>query len=224
MRNSNVSERHKEILSNCQGSDQPETLLFTHNVDVERLNQQKLDAINKKEYTFEMQTGGIPFMIDTLKRGCLSPEKLQLKEGAVVMFTRNNFKDGYVNGTIGHVHDFVNGRPRIKLKNGQLISPEKAEWMIEEHGHTKAWIKQFPLRLAWAVTVHKSQGMSLDTASIDLSSVFEYGQGYVAISRVRSLAGLHLIGLNDGVFKMHPKVIEQDALFRAAVPAGNKLF
>lgn len=224
MRNSNVTDRHKEILSNCQGSEQPETILFTHNVDVERLNQQKLDEINKKEYSFEMQSGGIPFMIDTLKRGCLSPEKLQLKQDAVVMFTRNNFKEGYVNGTIGRVHDFVNGRPRIKLKSGQLVIPEKAEWMIEEHGNTKAWIKQLPLRLAWAVTVHKSQGMSLDTASIDLSNVFEYGQGYVAISRVRSLAGLHLIGINDGVFKMHPKVIEQDVLFRAAVPASNKLF
>jgi len=116
-----------------------------------------------------------------------------------------------------------NGLPKIKLQNGQTVMPDKAEWKFEEDGHVKAWIKQIPLRLAWAVTVHKSQGMSLDSAKMDLSKVFEFGQGYVAISRVKSLAGLHIRGLNDNVYMMHPKVIAADKLFRKADGVASKL-
>ncbi|MEK9185054.1 MAG: helicase C-terminal domain-containing protein, partial [Patescibacteria group bacterium] len=67
----------------------------------------------------------------------------------------------------------------------------------------------------WAITVHKSQGMSLDEATMDLSSVFEFGQGYVALSRVRRLSGLHLLGWNEQTFRVHPDVLIKDAEFRA---------
>jgi ATP-dependent DNA helicase PIF1 len=78
-----------------------------------------------------------------------------------------------------------------------------------------------PLRLAWAMTVHKSQGMSLDAAVIDLSRAFEYGQGYVALSRLRSLKGLYLLGLNERALRVHPKAVEKDAEFRAASKAAR---
>ncbi|ODR93446.1 hypothetical protein AUC69_04395 [Methyloceanibacter superfactus] len=89
-------------------------------------------------------------------------------------------------------------------------------WKIEENGTERASVTQVPLRLAWAITVHKSQGMSLDAAVIDLSRAFEYGQGYVALSRLRSLAGLHLLGLNQKALHVHPQAIEKDVAFRDA--------
>jgi ATP-dependent exoDNAse (exonuclease V) alpha subunit len=78
---------------------------------------------------------------------------------------------------------------------------------------------QVPLRLAWGLTIHKSQGMSLDAAIIDLSQAFEHGQGYVALSRVRSLSGLYLLGCNARALQVHPMVLRKDAEFRAASEA-----
>jgi hypothetical protein len=81
-----------------------------------------------------------------------------------------------------------------------------------------------PLRLAYAMTVHKSQGMSMDAAVMDLSKAFEYGQGYVALSRVRRLSGVHLTGLNDRALEVHPKILEKDRDFRAASEAAREAF
>jgi ATP-dependent DNA helicase PIF1 len=86
---------------------------------------------------------------------------------------------------------------------------EPAEWRIDDGGKTLARINQLPLRLAWAMTVHKSQGMSLDAAHMDLSQAFEYGQGYVALSRVRTLEGLSLAGLNQRALEVHPEIMEK---------------
>jgi hypothetical protein len=88
------------------------------------------------------------------------------------------------------------------------------DWTIEENGKVRAKITQLPLRLAWAITVHKSQGMSLDEAAMDLGRVFEYGQGYVALSRLRRLSGLYLLGFNNRAFLVHPEVLQKDAKFR----------
>ena len=166
--------------------------------------------------TFKGKSSGVPILVEMLKKDCLSPEILMLRVGAVVMFTCNDFENGYVNGTIGTVVKFdSSGRPVVQKKGtDRYITVELHEWTREEKKRVVASFQQFPLRLAWAITVHKSQGMSLDSASVDLSKTFEYGQGYVAISRVRSLAGLHLQGINSKAFEMHPKVVEQDKIFR----------
>lgn len=218
MRNGEVTEQQKRRLEACQLNEKPETKLFTHNADVDRLNMRHLGNIEGEEKTYHMDEGGDERTIATLKKYCLSPEVLSLKVGAIVMFTRNDFELGYVNGTIGKVVDFDDddGRPVVMiLENEKRVKPSWEKWKTEEStGKVKGWIRQIPLRLAWAITVHKSQGMSLDSASIDLSKTFEFGQGYVAISRVKSLQGLHLTGINDKVFEMHPKVVEQDAIFR----------
>jgi hypothetical protein len=87
---------------------------------------------------------------------------------------------------------------------------------VEEGGKARAKVTQIPLRLAWAITVHKSQGMSMDAAAIDLSRAFEYGQGYVALSRVRSLAGLHILGWSEQALIVHPLVVSHDEVFRQA--------
>lgn len=192
------------------------TKLFPHNANVDRLNDQELGKIGGEGKIFEMTSKGFAPLVEGLKRNCLSPEKLSLKVGAKVMFTKNNPEGKYVNGTLGEVVGFskTNGQPLVKIKGGKTIEVEPAEWVIEEGQKIIAQIVQLPLRLAWAITVHKSQGMSLDAAVVDLSQAFEYGQGYVALSRVRSLSGLYLLGFNARALEVHPEVLEEDAKFR----------
>ncbi|TSC64093.1 MAG: hypothetical protein G01um101491_369, partial [Parcubacteria group bacterium Gr01-1014_91] len=98
------------------------------------------------------------------------------------------------------------------------------EWQVEEQGKVKASVSQIPLRLAYAMTVHKSQGMSMDSAIMDLSRAFEYGQGYVALSRVRRLSGVYLTGLNQRALEVHPEILEKDRDFRAASEAARDAF
>ncbi len=139
------------------------------------------------------------------------------------MFTKNDQGGRYVNGTLGLVEDFDpdEGHPVIATRGGKRIVAEPSTWKIDEGGHERASITQVPLRLAWAITVHKSQGMSLDAAVIDLARAFEYGQGYVALSRLRTLAGLHLLGLNERALRVHPQAVAKDAEFAAASAAAR---
>lgn len=190
--------------------------LFSHNLDVDRVNEEHLNKLPGKPEVFVMEERGRPKLVDGLKKSCLSPEKLVLKPKAAVMFTKNNQREGFVNGTLGVVEGFDPNTdyPIVKTRDGNRIWVEPMDWTIEDDGRVLAKISQLPLRLAWAITVHKSQGMSLDAAVMDLRAVFEFGQGYVALSRVRSLAGLHLLGWNERTFQVHPQVLEADAGFR----------
>lgn len=192
--------------------------LYTHNLDVDKLNNRMLEKLPGKSHFFDMRSFGADPIIAGLKRGCLSPESLYLKEGAVVMFTKNNMKEGFANGTLGTVVGFdkSNGWPIVKTRTGIDINVEPMDWVVEEDGKAKGSITQFPLRLAWAITVHKSQGMTLDEAVMDLRRVFEYGQGYVALSRVRSLKGLHILGWNERALEVHPEILGQDEAFHIA--------
>lgn len=194
------------------------TRLFTHNASVDEINQQQLAKLDSETHTFTMTGKGPKTSIEALKRGCLSPDTLALKQDAVVMFTKNDPAGRYVNGTLGLVEDFdpETGSPLVRTRSGKRIAAEPVTWKIEENGKEHASVTQVPLRLAWAITVHKSQGMSLDAAVIDLARAFEYGQGYVALSRLRKLSGLYLLGLNERALQVHPQAIEKDAEFRAA--------
>ncbi len=218
MRGGTVSQKTREIISSyvdrAQFGDITPTRLFTHNADVDTLNNKELAALEGKEYAFEMISKGRAALAETLKKSVLASEILRLKREAVVMFVKNNFDEGYVNGTLGIIEDFVNGAPVVRTFSGGLITVEPAEWSVEEDGKTLATITQLPLRLAWAITVHKSQGMSMDAAEIDLSKAFAPGQGYVALSRLRTLDGLFLHGLNDTALEVHPHVADIDAYLR----------
>ncbi len=191
--------------------------LFSHNANVDSVNDEILVKLSGEPRVFNMSSQGPDPLASALKRGCLSPETLCLKIGAAVMFTKNNLKGGFVNGTLGIVEEFddYNGYPVVKTRNGKRIEVEPMDWAVEEGGKIRAQITQLPLRLAWAITIHKSQGMSLDEAVMDLSGVFEFGQGYVALSRVRRLSGLYILGWNKRTFQIHPEVLEKDVKFRA---------
>ena len=215
IRANNTSESSLQLLinrfnKNVENHITP-TKLCTHNADADAINDFKLAEIPSKEETYQMMSMGEPKLIEALKDGCLAPENLVLKKGAAVMFVKNNFGKGYVNGTLGKVVDFDDERyPIVETVKKQRIIARPESWKIEENNRTLALISQTPLRLAWAITVHKSQGMSLDAAEIDLSKTFEYGMGYVALSRVRSLAGLKLIGINDLALQVNKAAIELD--------------
>lgn len=199
--------------------------LFSRNMNVDRVNDAKLDKVSGAEKRFEMVARGAAHLVDALKRGCLSPESLALKVGARVMFTKNDPAGKFVNGTLGEITGFASsGMPIVRTARGRVIEAEPAEWKMDDGGKTLARISQVPLRLSWAMTVHKSQGMTLDAAVIDLSDAFEYGQGYVALSRVRSLSGLHLIGYNERALAVHPQAAAADVHFKQQSAAARKRF
>ncbi len=191
------------------------TKLFTHNVDVDKINAEELAGIDSEAYPYIMLSRGSKSTVENLKKSCLAPENLYLKVGAKVMFVKNNYERGYVNGTLGEIVGFdTSNFPIVKTVSGNSIIAAPESWRIEEDGKLRGEITQLPLRLAWAITVHKSQGMSLDAAEIDLSKSFVPGMGYVALSRVRTLNGLKLLGINGQALRVDESMIEFDATLR----------
>lgn len=187
------------------------TKLYTHNIDVDAINKGELDKIEDEPHIYNMTFLGPEKLIETMKKTCLAPEVLELKKNALVMFVRNNYKKGYVNGTLGKVAGFNgNGDPIIHTLDNRKIQVEQASWTLMDGDKIVAQLTQVPLRLAWAITIHKSQGMTLDAAEIDLSKSFIEGMGYVALSRVKSLKGLKLLGINDMAFRVNREVSEID--------------
>lgn len=185
--------------------------LYTHNVDVDAINQKELDHLSGEAHEYYMQVLGNEKLASTLKNTCLAPEVLKLKKNAVVMFVRNNFEQGYVNGTMGKVTGFNhNGDPVIEMYSGKKVTVTPAHWTIMDDDKIIAQLTQVPLRLAWAITVHKSQGMTLDAAELDLRKSFLLGMGYVALSRVRELSGLKLLGFNDMALRVNPQISQID--------------
>lgn len=218
VRRNEVEEEHFTLLSEqteiAYEGIEP-TRLYTHNADVDAVNMQKLNALKGASKKFKMAGGGNKQMQQALAKNCLSPELLELKEEAMVMCTKNNFDAGYVNGTLARVVAFegAEGYPVIETTAGKRITMKPVSWEMAEEGRILASVEQVPLRLAWAITVHKSQGMSLDAAEIDLSKAFVFGQGYVALSRVRSLAGLKMIGMSPTALRVDPKIVQYDGRF-----------
>lgn len=205
----------KERLNKDIGHLGEYTRLYTHNIDVDIVNKKYLDLIQSNSRKYRMETKGSSGLVETLKKSCLSPEELELKVGARVMFTKNHPEGFYVNGTLGIIKDFNQyGDPIVLTNAGMEIQASPQSWKIEEEGKVKAEISQLPLRLAWAITVHKSQGMSLDAMEVDLSKSFVKGMGYVALSRVRSLEGIRLLGFNDISLLVDPEVLEKDLEFQ----------
>jgi ATP-dependent DNA helicase PIF1 len=195
------------------------TELFTRNISVDIYNTERLNAIHDDTFVFEMQSKWSEKLVEALKKWCLAPETLILKKWARVMFVKNNFEAGYVNGSIGHVVGRFEGLPIVELTDGTRIIADHMDWSIEENGKVKATILQIPLRLAWAITVHKSQGMTLDTAVMDISDAFVRGQWYVALSRVRSLDWLILRWYNPTALQIDSRVREYDEILRATSSA-----
>lgn len=177
----------------------PYTRLLTVNADVDAVNLEHLADIDGEIHEYTMQTSGAKQYVEQLTRSCLASQTLQLKQGAQVMCIKNSPERKYANGSLGVVIDFeeVTDHPIVELTNGQRVVIRPDSWELREGERRRAELIQLPLRLAWAITVHKSQGMTLDAARIDLSRAFVEGMGYVALSRVRELRYLVLDGMNS---------------------------
>lgn len=249
-----------------QNVDIKRTRLYTHNLNVNKINDTELAALSGEMKRFEATSTGDSKLVDTLKKTVRTQDELILKVGAKVMFIKNNTELGVSNGTMGELIGFAavkiddsqdttdaliaeedtdkdeesaksaKGKtkkdkdsdkkspkakkpatqkmPVVRLNSGREVIAEPEEWIIEdETGEVLASYEQVPLCLAWAITIHKSQGMTLEAAEIDLSRTFELGQGYVALSRLKSLAGLQLLGMNDMSLQLDPLARGADKRF-----------
>jgi hypothetical protein len=218
---SGTAGEHTKVPLRTRYKKEPEgptkaTKLYSRNINVDAINEKELSYLQGEEKIFWMEEDGFDSVVEGLKKSCLALEKLKLKMGAQVMFVKNDTVGRYVNGTRGVVVGFdkMDGWPIVKTHDDKIIIAEEEEWKYEDNGVVRATLRQVPLRLAWAITIHKSQGMTLDSAEIDLGDAFEPGMGYVALSRVRSLSGLKLMNLNEMALTVHPKILDQDKVFK----------
>ena len=194
--------------------------LFTHNTQVDKWNAYQLGAIDAGFITYDAEGQGPASEVEWLQKNLVTPTHLTIKCGARVMVTANlpdpDKQDALLaaNGDLGTVlgwggkWDLSTASILVRLDNGTEINVTPHEWSYDPTAETKTGVfRQFPLRLAWACTIHKSQGLTLDEALIDIRAAREPGQAYVALSRVRSLAGLHLKDMFQGMF-VSPEAID----------------
>ncbi|MBA4150304.1 MAG: AAA family ATPase [Verrucomicrobia bacterium] len=230
-RNGRVWGECARVLQSRVRSNPPSTMtrLFTHNVQVDKWNAFQLSELPGDESVLEAELTGPDIQREFLIKNLLTPATLRLKAGAMVMFTVNKTAQGanlplHVNGQVGIVERIqLSGRkshltptlsPKggegekiwVRLADGRCIEVEPFTWRYSQEDDA-ATFTQFPLRLAWAMTIHKSQGLTLDAAYLDIRAAREPGQAYVAVSRVRTLAGLNFKEWFKGVH-VSPEAIQ----------------
>ncbi|MBF0493199.1 MAG: AAA family ATPase [Deltaproteobacteria bacterium] len=185
------------------------THLFPHRETVEKFNLRKLSEINKPLKEITTLYTGEDKALEQIKRNAPIPDVLQIKESALVMIRQNDTHFEYVNGSLGTITKITEETIKIKLKNGNEVELEKAVFsLLDAEGEVIATANNFPITLAYATTIHKAQGATLDELVCDLRKLWEAGQAYVALSRLRKGEGLKLIGWDEDSFHVDEQVLE----------------
>ncbi|MDN5819568.1 MAG: PIF1 family DEAD/DEAH box helicase [bacterium] len=230
LRSGDLRRRHAEALldrvdETSEGSLEI-TELHTVNIDVDAINQKRLAQLEGDEVTYQQVTTGAANYVENLQRSVLAPAALSVKQGALVMAVKNSTERKYANGSIGTVIDFEPSTdyPIVEFRSGKVVTMQPDGWELRDGDKKRASISQIPLRLAWAITVHKSQGMTLDSARIDLRKAFVEGMGYVALSRVRDLDSLYLLGINQMALRVSSKAQQIDQSLRSKASDDSSRF
>lgn len=181
--------------------------IFSTNNEADRYNSAKFNMIDEPVRIFAAQDGvyrgtkpiysnfteNENYILEIFGRNCRADKNIALKKGARVMLLVNmDFNKGLINGSCGNIIEFGEETITIKFDNGVTSAIPKHKFEYYYHDKIAAERTQFPLKLAYGITIHKSQGMTLDKLVVDCSRIFERGQAYVAMSRVRTLDGLYL--------------------------------
>ena len=219
LRKGDIRRRHAEaLLARVEAVSGEESLteLHTVNVDVDTINAARLEDLPGDTREYGQMTTGSRVYVESLQRSVLAPQVLLLKKGALVIAVKNATDRRYANGSIGTVVDFepLTEYPIVEFRNGREVTMVPDTWELRDGERKRASISQVPLRLAWAITVHKSQGMTLDAAKIDLRKAFVEGMGYVALSRVRDIENLYLYGINRKALEVSADALAIDAVLR----------
>ncbi|XP_014774888.1 ATP-dependent DNA helicase PIF1 [Octopus bimaculoides] len=195
------------VNSHSQQNGIEATRLCTHKDDVNYINLNHLAKLKGDCHVFTATCNS-----EYVSEGdhCPVEPKLKLKIGTQVMLTKNlDLQRGLVNGARGVVCSFDKGNegwPHVKFLSGTVECVRPLRWVIKSSSIVTVW-KQLPLKLAWAISIHKSQGMTLDFVEISLSRVFEAGQAYVALSRAKSLKGLRVLDFDHSCVRADPDVL-----------------
>lgn len=195
------------------------TRLYCKNINVDMINDQELEKLinqGKESYTYEMEFFFDKITIQSKEsikerfiKNCTAKQHLQIVEDSQVILLRNlDLQNGLANGSRGIVTGFVNGFPNVKFLSGIERIIDWYVWEVEENDRLVMSARQLPIKIAYAISIHSSQGMTLDYVSIDLSDVFEHGQAYTGLSRVKTLNGLCVERVHFLRLKAHPKAIE----------------
>lgn len=195
------------------------TQLLSTNSDVDYINENELDILSeegKEFFEYKMETSFYDTktktktnVIEKIKNNCNAVDTLQLCLGAQVMLLCNlDIENELVNGSRGIVVDFIDDLPVIQFMNGIKTTIDYHIWEIEENDKKIMKIIQIPLKLAWAITFHKSQGQTLDCVIMDLGKIFEYGQAYIGLSRVKTLEGMTITDIDYDKIIASPKALQ----------------
>lgn len=210
VRDGKVSENVRQFLeehTRDHDEDHPGTRLFPRRDLSENYNQKKLLEINEDEFIVDSIYLGEQRYIDILTKSAPVPVQLKLKVGCRILFLKNDPQKKYVNGTRGVLVHHESDHLIVRKDNGREIKVEKMSFALQDaDGNVKASVIQYPINLAYATTIHKSQGATLDELWCDLGSLWEPGHAYVALSRLREPSGLHIVRWNAKSIIVDPAV------------------
>lgn len=185
------------------------TRLFPRREQTDAYNMKKLDGLKGQLHLFETVYSGQARAVEQMKKLTPLPDVLAIKEQALVMLRQNDPSGRWVNGSTGHIEKIAPGVLKIRLLNGRKIEIEKTSFtMLDAEGSITAAATNYPISLAWASTIHKSQGATLDTMAVNLSQLWEPGQAYVALSRLTTGADLTIEKWEASSIKTDPRVTQ----------------